>query len=116
MLEYSMVPGRGAGDLDQELKPEAQERGESRQATLQTSRRAHSEDLPHHEAQVEACDVHEIALENVRSTAQVHAAHAAGLQAVRESALEQLASTPHQRLAALGAQSSAVRAPRCASY
>src|SRR5882672_2610177 len=96
-------------ERDHEVEEVAPQRGEGRKTALQAARGADSEQLTHHEAQIEGRDVHEIALEDVESAAQVHAAHAAGLQTVREAALDHLAALAHPRSSAPRAHSPTVR-------
>jgi len=96
-------------DVDQELDPSAYRRGKAARATLQPSRGPESDQEPHHEAQVESRDVHEIALQDVLATAQVGAAHPSGLKAMREAPFEQLTALAHQSTSTLGLQTLPVR-------
>ena len=74
-----------------------------RQLPLQASRRTHSEDGPHEEAQVEPADVDEQPLQDVGVAPQVGATHPAGLVEMRVR--------PFQVLAAVALQSPAPRTP-----
>src|SRR5712664_3406896 len=53
---------------------------------LKTARRALAQQLPHHQRQVESAEVNQHALENIFSSAQVHAPHATRLISMREAA------------------------------
>ena len=59
-----------------------------RQMSGKAPRRPCAESLAHHQSQIEARDVHELALEHVRVPSQVRSAHASGLERVREAAFE----------------------------
>src|SRR6266436_1820496 len=75
-------------------------RAEAEPASLQPSRRAAPERLPHEETEVERARVDEQPLEDVVMTAQMGAAEPAGVVQVGEGALHVFAAPPHEPLPA----------------
>src|SRR2546425_9297750 len=78
-------------------------RAEAEPASLQPSRRAAPERLPHEQAKIERARVVEQPLQDVLMAAQVRAAEAAGVVQVGEGARDVLAPAPQQSLAARAA-------------
>lgn len=62
------------------------------EAVSQLTRRAGSQQLAHHEAQVEGADMDQLTLQYVPVPAQICASHAAGFVAMRKTAFDELAS------------------------
>ncbi len=67
----------------------------------QAAGRAGADRLTQKQPEVEARDVHQQALQDVRMPPKVHPAHPAGLKQVRKRTLNQLATTPQQTPAPL---------------
>src|SRR5439155_21970603 len=85
------------------------ERGNQRKEALQGPWGASPEHRPQQQAQVEGTGVEEYALADVGVTAQVRAAHPAGLVQMREGALDALAAHALQSLAAVSKNPPAIR-------
>ena len=62
------------------------------EAVSQLTRRARSQQLAHHEAQVEGADMDQLTLQYVPVPAQMCAPHAAGFVAMCETAFDELTS------------------------
>src|SRR5712691_149828 len=83
-------------------------RAEAEPASLQPSRRAAAERLPHEETEIERARVDEQPLQDVLMPAQVSAAEPTSLVHVSERALDVLAATPHEPLASRAAHAPSV--------
>ena len=75
------------------------------QSALQAARRADADQLTHDEPEIEATGMNQQALQDVRVTAQMRAAHAARVVEMREGAFDPLAASPHQAPAACARES-----------
>lgn len=70
--------------------------------------------LPHQQPEIEAGRVDQQSLENVRMSAEVHAAHSTGLVEMREGPFQALAAEPQQPLAARAANATTIAIDRLA--
>src|SRR4051812_41882747 len=78
-------------------RPQRRDKGdECRQPPLQAARRAEADNRPHQEAEIEAADVHEQALQDVRVPPQMRASHPPGFVKMRIRAFQSLASATLQ--------------------
>src|SRR5881628_1090770 len=87
-------------------------RAEAEPASLQPSRRAAPERLPHEETEVERARVDEQPLQDVLMAAQMGAAEPAGVVQVGEGALHVFAAPPQEPLTAHPAHASAIAVHR----
>src|SRR5437879_6328451 len=81
-------------------------------SSLQPSRRAAPERLPHEQTEVERARVDKQPLEDVVMAAQMGAAETAGVVQVGEGALHVFAATPHEPLTAHTEHASAIAVHR----
>ena len=82
------------------------------QATLQAARRPNTDQLSHEQPEIEATDVNQEPLQNVRVPAEVHATHATGLVEMREGSFQALAAESEQALAACATTTSTIAIDR----
>ena len=73
---------------------------DGRRAILQPARRAAADQVAHDEPKIEAARMNQQALEDIGVTAQMRAAHPAGVVEMREGAFDPLAALTHQAPAA----------------
>src|SRR5574339_754095 len=105
----------GGVDVAPATGDDGDERRDHRAETaLKPARRADAEERAHQEAQVEAADVYEEALRDVRVAPQVRAAHPAGLVEMGVGPLQVFAPATLQPTAARPADPPAVRIDRVA--
>src|SRR6266496_417047 len=77
-------------------------------AFLQAARRAHPDHLTHDESEIEATDVNQYPLENIRVAAQMRTAHPTRVVDMRERAFDRLPASTHQPPAAGAANPAAI--------
>ena len=79
------------------VHPQCDHQGdEGRQTALKTARRAHADEGPHDEAQVESPGVDEQPFQDVRVASQVRSTEAASFVEMRIRSFQQLAAFPQQ--------------------
>ena len=83
------APNMGTGGRS--ARPEGRSRGPGGSA-----RRTDARQLPHEQPQIEAADVHEQPFQDVGMSAQMHAAHAAGVIEMGVGPFQQFAPLPQQ--------------------
>ena len=67
---------------------------------LQPSRRAHADQLPHQESEIESAGVNQQALPDIRVAAEIYTTHPARFVEVREGSFQALTTQSHQAQAA----------------
>src|SRR5215204_5894800 len=99
--EFSRVISGGClvvtPEIDHLCSQRHNEGDECHQPSLQAARRADADERPHQESEIEATDVHEQTLQDVRVPPQMRASHRTGFVEMRVWALQSLASATLQR-------------------
>src|SRR2546423_15653442 len=82
--------------------------GDGHRGPLQHARFTHVEEFAHQQAEVERGDLDQGALGEVEVTSYVRSAQATSVERMRKGPLQNLAATPHERLAAAASLAAAI--------